>query len=93
MNPNAGRFIEEEKAKAWMQRIEVGEVVKIKGEELEIVEIGDRTLKLKLLSAQERLAKRFPVETDFNRHMRRQQAALERKMSKKSKRARPAREE
>ncbi len=35
MDPNAGRFVEEAQAESWMQRIEVGEVVKIKGEEFE----------------------------------------------------------
>ncbi len=50
MDPMAGRFVEEDRAEKWMARVEIGEVVKIKGEELEIVEIGDRTLTLKLLS-------------------------------------------
>lgn len=59
MDPNAGRFVDEDRAQKWMERVEVGEVVKIKGEELEIIEIGKRTLKLKLLSHNERMEKSF----------------------------------
>jgi len=64
MDPNAGRFIEEERAEAWMARIEVGETIKIKGEELEVVEIGDRTVTLKLLSFEERMSRGLPSFAD-----------------------------
>ncbi len=55
MDANAGRFIEEQTAEAWMQRIEVGEVVKIKGEELRVVSIEDRRITLELMSAEDRV--------------------------------------
>ncbi len=54
MDSNAGEFVGDERAEAWMQRIQVGEIVKIKGEELEVVEIGRREITLKLLSRYER---------------------------------------
>lgn len=54
MDPMSGRFVEEERAEQWMARVEVGEVVKIKGEELEIVKIEGREMTLKLLSAEDR---------------------------------------
>jgi hypothetical protein len=54
MDSNAGEFVGEERAEAWMQRIGVGEVIKIKGEELEVVSIGRREITLKLLSFTER---------------------------------------
>ena len=57
MDTNAGEFVGEERAEAWMQRIEVGEVVKIKGEELEVLRIDERTIVLKLLSASDKLEK------------------------------------
>ena len=64
MDPNAGRFIEEECAENWMARIEVGETIKIKGEELEVTEIGDRTVTLKLLSHDERMSRGLPSFAD-----------------------------
>lgn len=57
MNPQTGQFVQEDRAEAWMQRVEVGEVVKIKGEELEIIEIKGREIKLKLLSTEDRMHK------------------------------------
>lgn len=54
MDSNAGEFVGDERAQAWMQRIEVGEVVKIKGEELEVVSISLREITLKLLGQQDR---------------------------------------
>ncbi len=61
MNPQTGQFVQEDRAEQWMQRVEIGEVVKIKGEELEIVEIEGRHIKLKLLSAEDRMQKVFDV--------------------------------
>ena len=55
MDTNRGRFVEEESAEAWMQRISVGEIIKIHGEECEVTEIAGRTVTLKLLSAEERM--------------------------------------
>jgi hypothetical protein len=57
MDPNAGEFIEEERAEAWMERIAVGEVIKLKGEECEVMKIERREVTLKLLSAHERTMK------------------------------------
>lgn len=57
MNPQTGMFVQEDRAEKWMQRVEVGEIVKIKGEELEIVEIEDRHIKLRLLSVEDRVRK------------------------------------
>lgn len=54
MDTNAGEFVSEERAEAWMQRIQVGEVVKIKSEELEVVGIGKHEITLKLLSQRDR---------------------------------------
>lgn len=59
MDTNAGEFVGEERAEAWMQRIEVGEIVKIKGEKLEVVRIEKREITLKLLSAYERTMRGF----------------------------------
>ena len=54
MDPDAGRFMREEEAKAWMTRFEIGETVKVKEEEFEILAIKERELILKPLSAGER---------------------------------------
>ena len=59
MDPNAGRFIEEGRAGAWMERIAVGEIVKIKGEEFEVLGFNDRKIVLKLLSAEDRFQERL----------------------------------
>ena len=59
MDTDSGRFVDDEQAQSWMQRISVGEVIKIKGEECEVVELGERTITLKLLSADERLRMQF----------------------------------
>lgn len=56
MDTNSGRFVEEENAEAWMERISVGEIIKIKGEELEVVQIHQREIVLKLRSADDRIA-------------------------------------
>ena len=55
MDTNSGRFVEEENADRWMQRLEVGETIKIKGEELRVVEISGRRVTLELKSATERM--------------------------------------
>ena len=54
MDPNAGRFVEEAQAESWMQRIEVGEVVKIKGEEFEVLGFEGREIRLRMRSAEDR---------------------------------------
>ncbi len=54
MDSNAGRFVEEADAEKWMQRLAVGETVKIKGEELTVLAIDDRRVVLQLKSADDR---------------------------------------
>ncbi len=54
MDTNAGRFVEEADAEKWMQRLAVGEIVKIKGEELVVLAIDDRRVVLQLQSAEDR---------------------------------------
>ena len=56
MDTNRGRFVEEESAEAWMQRIAVNEVIKIKGEECRVVRIGERQVLLELMSADDRMS-------------------------------------
>ena len=60
MDTNAGRFIPEtqpEQIRPWMKRISVGEIVTLKGEVCEVVEFGERTVTLKLLSKAERIGR------------------------------------
>jgi len=64
MNPTSGEFVGDELAETWMQRIAVGETVKIKGEELEVVSIGPREITLKLLSQGDRDAKAMRAALD-----------------------------
>lgn len=61
MDTNKGRFLEEDdkRIEAWMKRISVGEIIKIKDKEYEVVEINDREIKLKLLSFQEQMSREF----------------------------------
>lgn len=54
MDTEQGRFVEESEAKEWMERLGVGEVVKIKGAEFKVLEIGERTVRLELMSAKDR---------------------------------------
>lgn len=54
MDTNQGRFVEEEQAESWMQRIQVGEIIKIKGEECRVEAIGSHIVTLKLLNPSER---------------------------------------
>lgn len=50
MNSDTGEFLEERDAEAWMKRISVGEVIKLKGEDCKVVQIGARTITLELMS-------------------------------------------
>ncbi len=54
MDTNAGEFVGEGRAEVWMQHIRIGEVVEIKGEELEVVGIGRHEITLKLLGQRDR---------------------------------------
>lgn len=55
MDTNTGEFVDDSRAESWMQRIDVGEVIKIKGEELDVLRIDERTIVLKLLNASDRM--------------------------------------
>jgi len=90
MDTDSGRFLREddERVQSWMQRIEVGEIVKIKGEECRVESIGDRTITLGLLSRLERLSQELFGEKhledlrDLNRHERRRREREIRKGAK-----------
>jgi hypothetical protein len=55
MDTNSGEFVGLDRAQQWMTRVEVGQQLKILGEEFEVLEIGDRTMVVKLLSFEDRL--------------------------------------
>jgi hypothetical protein len=55
MDTNAGKFVGPDRAQQWMKRVEVGQQLKILGEEFEVLEIRDRTMVVKLLSFEERM--------------------------------------
>jgi len=55
MDTNTGEFVGADRAQQWMKRVEVGQQLKILGEEFEVLEIGERTMVVKLLSFEERL--------------------------------------
>lgn len=73
MDTNAGRFVGEESAKSWMQRVEVDEVIKIKGEECRVVSINGRRLEVELLSSDDRMRRQMEsiLSEPRNRHERR----------------------
>lgn len=80
MDPDAGRFVEEERVREWMKKLELGEVVEIKGEKLEVLEIKDRTVTLKLLSMEDRLRKAMDLEPKAYHGLNREEKrALDRK--------------
>lgn len=54
MDTNRGEFVGPDRAEQWMKRLAVGQNVKVLGEEFEVLEIGKRTLLLKLLSYEDR---------------------------------------
>ena len=91
MDPNAGRFVPEEDAASWMPRFEVGEVLKVKGEEFEVQRIEERALILKPLSLIERRMREFSAlagiqdirEGLVNRQERRAQEIITRRTRKK----------
>ncbi len=77
MDTNSGRFVEAELAEPWMQRIGVGEVVKIKGEECRVTKIEGRRIELELMSAEDRIRSQMGLLIDEprNRHERRKAEA------------------
>ena len=90
MDPEAGRFIDGDMAPSWMPRFEVGEVIKVKGEEFEVEGIEERRLILKPMNFEERrqremrgfvreLGDSFPEHFDPNRHERRRAEKLSRR--------------
>jgi len=68
MNASEGKFVHLGEAKLWMQTLTVGEVVKMKGEEFEVVEITDRECRLKLMSADERQTKQMEEMEEIRQH-------------------------
>ena len=85
MDPNAGKFVSDEEAAEWMTRFDVGETVKVKGEEFEIEAIEERRLVLRPRGAEDRAADAlrgfFPQDVSrsvMNRHDRRRSAAMDR---------------
>lgn len=80
MDTNSGRFVGEDDAEPWMERLTVGEVVKIKGAELRVVVIEDRRVTLELTSAAERRFAAALLDAEpRNRAERRAAEALDRK--------------
>lgn len=87
MNTDTGHFVKEEGATPDMVRVEVGEVVKVKGERFRVMEIGDRNLTLELMSYEDRQKdidrkRRAGLLSDSprNRAERRREAALNRRV-------------
>ena len=82
MDTRSGEFVEDERAESWMQRIDIGEVVKIKGAELEVVGIAGREIRLCLLSASDRAARALGdvygagYENDRDAEIKRQRAKM-----------------
>ncbi len=68
MDTDSGRFVAEAEAQPWMQRITIGEVVTIKGEDCRVVRISGRRVELELMSADDRTRDRLK---NPNRHERR----------------------
>lgn len=63
MDTESGRFVAERDAEASMERLDIGETVKLKGAEFEVEEISDRRVVLKLLSARDREIAHLAAET------------------------------
>ena len=95
MDANSGRFVDDAEAGPWMPRFEIGEVIKVKGEEFEVERIEERQLVLKPLSFMERLVRETQALGgiqelrqemvrlgDLNRHARRTREALVRRGKK-----------
>lgn len=55
MDTNSGEFVEEDRAEQWMKRVEVGQTIKILGEEFEITKIDRREMTVKMFSFEDRL--------------------------------------
>ena len=55
MDTNCGEFVDESRAEQWMKRVEVGQTIKILGEEFEITGISRREMTVKLLSYEDRM--------------------------------------
>ena len=77
MDTNSGEFVDDNHAEQWMKRVEVGQTIKILGEEFEITHIGRREMTVKLLSYQERADNAFrDALGDRDRECERQMANL-----------------
>jgi hypothetical protein len=83
MDPDGGRFVDESKALPHFKRYLVGEVLKLKDEEFEVVEITPRDIRLRPIAQDPaaRLAqlRHEPLPDALNRHDRRVLEALERR--------------
>lgn len=81
MDTDIGYFLPEAhpRVKQWMERISIGDVVELKGQQCEVVdiEVGGRTVTLKLMSSYDRHQR--ALSGVVNRHERRKAAAVERK--------------
>jgi len=62
MNTDTGEFVGPDRAEAWMERLGIGEIVKIKGEELEVIRIEGREVTLKLRSWEDRFVDTKTIE-------------------------------
>ena len=85
MNTDTGEFVEDSKAEKWMQRLDIGEVVKLKGEECEVVAIEDREVRLKLMNSEDRRQHRYN-QAPRNRNERRKELADEKRARRRKKR-------
>ena len=84
MDTRSGEFVREEEIEKWMETVTVGEIVKMKGEEMRIKEIGRRTLTLELLSHEDRMHEQFSsMTTSFEEHNRHERRRIEKQMRKK----------
>ncbi len=79
MNTETGIFEQEEEAPTWATTIEIGEVVKIKGEECRVTEIKRRSITLELMSRTDRQEMFDALDRASNRHERRAAEAALRK--------------
>jgi hypothetical protein len=78
MNTDTGQFVDSSKAKVWMKRFHLGEVVKLKDEECEVLEIHEDRIVLRPIATNptHRADQLRAISFDGNRHERRRQEAL-----------------
>ena len=76
VDTDSGRFVDDAHAQKWMKRIALGEIVKVKDEEMEVVAIRERTITLKLLSFEERFGRGNAFEDAADIESRRQRERM-----------------